>query len=198
MAAGLQVPTGLVLLPDGSAVVAERETGRLLQVFPDRSPARELMTVPGVDTAGDGGLLGLALSPTYVQDGLFYAYMSTAADNRVVRFPLGGTPNPVLTGIPRGEVRNGGGLLFAPEGTLYVGTGDTGDPALAQDPASLAGKVLHVDVFGEPVGPGPVHSRGHSDVRALCPRREGTVYATDDSAQGLDELNEVAPAGGHG
>src|SRR3712207_1472091 len=68
VATGLAVPTGLALLPDGSAVVGERDTGRILQVFPDRSPARELMVVPGVDAAGDGGLLGLAVSPTYPED----------------------------------------------------------------------------------------------------------------------------------
>jgi hypothetical protein len=187
MASGLAVPTGLVVLPDGSAVVGERDTGRLVQVFPDRSPARELMTLPGIDPAGDGGLLGLALSPTYVEDGLLYAYVSTATDNRVVRFPMGGTPNPVLTGIPRGEVHNGGGLLFGADGSLYVGTGDAGNQALAADPASLAGKVLRIDVFGAPVGPGPVFSRGHRDVTALCAGAEG-LYATDD---GPDELNPV-------
>jgi glucose/arabinose dehydrogenase len=192
VASGLTVPTGLVVLPDGSAVVGERETGRLLQVFPDRSPARELMTLPGVDTAGDGGLLGLALSPTFVQDGLLYAYVSTPEDNRVVRFPIGGTPNPVFTGIPRGEVHNGGGLLFAPDGSLYVGTGDTGNPALAQDPASLAGKVLRIDVFGRPAAGGPVVSRGHSDVTALCAGGEQRVYLTDEHADGPDELNVLA------
>ncbi|MDP9427689.1 MAG: PQQ-dependent sugar dehydrogenase [Actinomycetota bacterium] len=195
VASGLTVPTGLVVLPDGSAVVGERETGRLLQVFPDRSPARELMTVGGIDTAGDGGLLGLALSPTFVEDGLFYAYVSTATDNRVVRFPMGGTPNPVFTGIPRGETHNGGGLVFAADGTLFVGTGDTGDAALAQDPASLAGKVLHVDVFGRPVGAGPVYASGHADVTALCLGGEQALYATDDSASGPDEL-AVVPEGG--
>ncbi|MGR7023495.1 PQQ-dependent sugar dehydrogenase [Geodermatophilus sp. URMC 62] len=200
VATGLAVPTGLVVLPDGSAVVGERETGRLLQVFPDRSPARELMTVPGVDTAGDGGLLGLALSPTFDEDGLFYAYVSTPTDNRVVRFPLGGTPNPVLTGIPRGEVHNGGGLAFAPDGTLFVGTGDTGAPALAQDPVSLAGKVLHVDVFGEPVGAGPVYSRGHADVTALCPSLDDprALYSVDESTDGPDELNAVLEDSDHG
>ncbi|SDC00306.1 Glucose/arabinose dehydrogenase, beta-propeller fold [Geodermatophilus telluris] len=200
LATDLAVPTGLVVLPDGTAVVGERETGRLLQVFPDRSPAQELMVVPGVDTAGDGGLLGLALSPTFDEDGLFYAYVSTATDNRVVRFPLGGTPNPVLTGIPRGEVHNGGGLAFAPDGTLFVGTGDTGDPALPQDPASLGGKVLHVDVFGQPVGDGPVFSRGHADVRALCPGLDdpALLFAVDDSATGPDELNAVLRDSDHG
>jgi glucose/arabinose dehydrogenase len=194
VATGLSVPTGLVVLPDGTAVVGERDSGRLLQVFPDRSPARELMTLPGVDAGGDGGLLGLAISPSYAEDGLLYAYVSTATDNRVVRFPIGGTPNPVLTGIPRGEVDNGGGLLFGLDGTLYVGTGDIGDPALAEDPASLAGKVLAVDVFGQPVGTGPVFSRGHRDVTAIC---QGTdqLYATDEARTGADEFDALTPGG---
>src|SRR4051812_41443393 len=199
VATDLNVPTGLVVLPDGSAVVGERETGRLVHVFPDRSPAQELMTVPGVDTAGDGGLLGLALSPTYPEDGLLYAYLSTATDNRVVRFPLGGTPNPVLTGIPRGETHNGGGLVFGTDGTLFVGTGDTGDPALAADPNSLAGKVLHIDTFGRPVGATAVYSRGHRDVTAICqsvtPDAAGTMYATDASTVAADDLDVITQGG---
>ena len=195
VASGLSVPTGLVVLPDGSAIVGERDSGRLLQVFPDRSPARELMTLPGIDTAGDGGLLGLALSPTHLEDGLLYAYVSTATDNRVVRFPIGGTPNPVLAGIPRGDVRNGGGLVFGADGSLFVGTGDAGDPALARDPASLAGKVLRIDVFGAPVGAGPVYSRGHRNVTALCAGGEDTLFATDDDP---DELSGVVEGGDAG
>ena len=195
VASDLAVPTGLVVLPDGSAIVGERDTGRLLQVFPDRSPARELMTVAGIDTRGDGGLLGLALSPTWTEDGLLYAYVSTATDNRVVRFPLGGTPNPVFAGIPRGETHNGGGLLFGADGHLWVGTGDTGNPALAQDESSLAGKVLKIDVFGRPVGTDPVYSRGHRDVRALCLGADATLYATDDATEGRDELNAVIANG---
>jgi glucose/arabinose dehydrogenase len=195
VATDLQVPTGLVVLPDGSAIVGERETGRLVQVFADRSPQRELMTVPGIDTAGDGGLLGLALSPTYAEDGLIYAYLSTARDNRVVRFPLGGTPNPVLTGIPRGATANGGGLLFGSDGTLYVGTGDTGRPELAADPRSLAGKVLRIDAFGRAPGGDPVHSSGHRDVPALCTSggEDDPVYAAGDA-----ELNAVTDGSVHG
>lgn len=202
VASGLDVPTGLVVLGDGSAIVGERDTGRLLQVFADRSPARELMTLPGVDTSGDGGLLGLAVSPTYLQDGLVYAYLSTATDNRVVRFPLGGTPNPVLTGIPRGAIDNGGGLLFGADGTLFVGTGDTGDPALAADPTSLAGKVLHIDTFGRAVGASVVFSLGHRDVTALCqpatPDGSASLYATDATTMGADELDVITEGGNYG
>lgn len=198
VATDLAVPTGIALLPDGTAVVGERDTGRLLQVFPDRSPAQELMTLPGVDGSGDGGLLGLAVSPTFAEDGLLYAYVSTATDNRVVRFPLGGTPNPVLTGIPRGAVHNGGGLLFGLDGTLFVGTGDAGDPALAADPASLAGKVLAVDVFGQPVGTGPVYTSGHSDVTAICTGDGEQLYATDEAPGGADELNALQAGSSYG
>ena len=195
VATDLQVPTGLVVLPDGSAIVGERETGRLVQVFPDRAPQRELMTVPGIDTSGDGGLLGLALSPSYAEDGLIYAYVSTATDNRVVRFPLGGTPNPVLTGIPRGQRANGGALLFGSSGELYVGTGDTGRPRLAADPRSLAGKVLRIDVFGAAPGGDPVYSSGHRDVAALC-----TAGGEDDPlyAAGDLEVNAVSEGSEHG
>jgi glucose/arabinose dehydrogenase len=192
VATGLAVPIGLVVLPDGTAIVGERDTGRLLQVFPDRSPARVRGTIPDLDTSGDGGLLGLALSPTFAQDNLLYAYVSTATDNRVVRFPLGGTPNPVLTGIPHGTVHNGGGLLFASDGHLLVGTGDTGKPALAADPRSLAGKVLEVDVFGHPAGRSPVFSKGFRDVTALCQGTAGALLATDTAAPGgPDELDAV-------
>lgn len=197
VASGLTVPTGLAVLPDGSAIVGERSTGRILQVFPDRSPARLLMTVGGLDTTGDGGLLGLALSPTFTEDGLIYAYLSTATDNRVVRFPIGGTPNPVLTGVPHGAQDNGGALLFGGDGTLFVGTGDTGNHALAQDPNSLAGKVLHIDVFGHPAGSGPVYSAGLADVTALCASGD-KLYATDAVPGGPDELDRITQGGDYG
>ena len=199
VATGLVVPIGLVVLPDGTAIVGERESGRLLQVFPDRAPARLRGTIPGLDTSGDGGLLGLALSPTFQQDGLLYAYVSTAKDNRVVRFPLGGTPNPVLTGIPHGAVHNGGGLLFDSSGHLLVGTGDTGKPALAADPRSLAGKVLQVDVFGHAPAAGPVFSSGLHDVTALCQGTSGAILATDSAAPaGPDELDAVVRGKNYG
>jgi len=199
VASGLSVPTGLTLLPDGTALVGERDTGRILQVFPNRTPARELMTVPGIDTSGDGGLLGMALSPTFIEDGLVYAYVTTPTDNRVVTFPIGGIPNPVFTGIPRGPVHNGGALVFDLDGNLLVGTGDAGNPALARNPASTAGKVLRIDVFGQPVSGSVLFSRGHRDVTAICPNGEGTIFATDaatDAATtGPDEINTLVPGG---
>src|SRR5262249_49942568 len=138
LATGLQVPWGVAFLPGGDALVSERTTGRIVRVPAAGGAVQPVMQVPGVDTnAGEGGLLGLALSPTYAQDQMVYAYLTTATDNRVVRFPLGGAPQPVLTGLDRNAIHDGGRIAFGPDGMLYVGTGDAGNGPVAQDPESL-------------------------------------------------------------
>ena len=105
-------------------------------------PVTTVRTITGLDSSGDGGLLDLALSPAYDEDHLIYAYVTTATDNRVVDFTLTGPVTPVFTGIPKGATGNAGRIAFDVDGSLLIGTGDAGQPALAQDPASLAGKVL--------------------------------------------------------
>jgi glucose/arabinose dehydrogenase len=98
-----------------------------------------------VDPSGDGGLMDITLSPTYSQDRLMYAYVSTPTDNRVIRIADDDIPKPILTGIPKGATGNTGSLIFTSPTTLLVQTGDAGDPALAADPGSLAGKVLRIE-----------------------------------------------------
>lgn len=146
----LEPISALVVLP-GSALVglaAERTTGRILRVQRQR-PTQEVSAL-AVDPAGDGGLTGLALSPSYAEDELIYAYITTPIDNRVVRIAPGDVPKPVLIGIPRGPTGNAGALAIDSHGMLLVATGDAGNPAAAMDPQSLAGKVLRIDTFGRP------------------------------------------------
>ena len=140
----LESTSGLVMLPDSqSALVAERMTGAVKEVSVKAEP--KVKTVIPVDGSGDGGLMDIVLSPTYSQDRLMYAYVSTPTDNRVVRIADGDVPKPILTGIPKGATGNMGALIFTSPTTLVVPTGDAGDPALAADPASLAGKVLRIE-----------------------------------------------------
>jgi glucose/arabinose dehydrogenase len=198
VATHLTAPVGLTLLPDGSALVGERTTGRIVRVQPVAGrPVPTVRTLTGLDPAGDGGLLDLALSPSYSQDDLIYAYITTRTDNRVVDFTLTGPVTPVLTGIPKGRSGNTGRIAFGPDGNLYVGTGDAGRPALAQQPTSLAGKVLRVDPIGDPPGdnpaPGsPVWSSGHRVVDGLCASSTAVFEVEAGPAGGPDEVNRLA------
>jgi glucose/arabinose dehydrogenase len=140
----LESTSGLIMLPDSqSALVAERVTGAVKEVSVKAEP--KVKTVIPVDGSGDGGLMDIVLSPTYSQDRLMYAYVSTPTDNRVIRIADGDVPKPIFTGIPKGATGNMGALQFTSPTTLMVMTGDAGDPALASDPASPAGKLLRIE-----------------------------------------------------
>ena len=201
-ATGLVSPWGLVHLPDGSALVSERDTGRIVRIADDGSPAE----ATGIDQAapdGEGGLLGIAVDPTGTW---LYAYVTTAEDNRVIRMPLedlGGTREDVLTGIPKAGIHNGGRIAFGPDGMLYVATGDAGQPELAQDPDSLAGKILRIDPegavpAGNPFANSPVWSLGHRNVQGLAFDSEGRLWATEFGSKDADELNLIEPGANYG
>ena len=140
----LESTSGLIMgLDSQSALVAERTTGAVMEVSVTAEP--KVKTVIPVDPSGDGGLMDIVLSPTYSQDRLMYAYVSTPTDNRVIRIADDDIPKPILTGIPKGATGNMGALIFTSPTTLVVLTGDAGNPAQATDPASLAGKVLRIE-----------------------------------------------------
>jgi glucose/arabinose dehydrogenase len=198
VAENLEVPWGVTFLPDGTALVGERDTTRVLAIA--GSKVRLAGRVQDVRPQGEAGLLGLATSPSYAQDRLIYAYLSTASDNRVVRMTYDGhrlgEPENVLTGIPNGFIHDGGRLLFAEDGNLFVSTGETGEPELAQDPSSLAGKILRITPDGKPapgnpVDGSPVWSMGHRNVQGLAFDRDGRLWATEFGENTWDELNLI-------
>jgi len=204
VAGGLTLPWDVVVAPDGRVFVSESDSGRVLVLAPGGGELREVHRL-AVDPEGEGGLLGLAVSPGFAQDGLLYAYLTTARDNRIVRFRPGdpAEPQPVLTGIPAGRIHNGGRIAFGPDGMLYAGTGDAGDSRLAPDPASLGGKILRVRPDGtvpdgNPAAGSPVWSRGHRNVQGLAWDGEGRLYASEFGPDRDDELNLIVPGGDHG
>ncbi|MGP3920280.1 PQQ-dependent sugar dehydrogenase [Nonomuraea sp. 10N515B] len=165
---GLNSPWGLVTLPDGDLLVSSRDEATITRVDVDSGGKTELGEVPGVSAQGEGGLLGLALSPGFAADGLVYAYFTAASDNRIVRVrydatrPEGkqlGRPDIVLRGIPQGGIHNGGHVEFGPDGMLYASTGESGDTPLAQDRNSLGGKILRMTPDGKPARGTPSPAR---------------------------------------
>jgi glucose/arabinose dehydrogenase len=197
----LSAPVGLILMPDQTALVGERTTGRILRVQPrPGQPVQTVRTLTGLSTTGDGGLLDLALSPNYAEDNLIFAYVTTPTDNRVVDFTLTGPVTPVLTGIPRGATGNTGRIAFGPDGELFVGTGDAGVPANVDDQHSLAGKILRVTSIGRPapgnpVAGSPIVLSGPHEVDGLCTDADGTVLLETESRPGAatDLVNELDP-----
>lgn len=140
---GLEAPWGLAFLPDGGALVSERDNARIVLVSTDGS-VTPVGDVPGAAPRGEGGLLGIALSPGFERDRLVYAYLTGERDNRVVRMTYDsqgalGAPEPVIEGIPAASVHNGGRIVFGPDDLLYVATGDSSEGGLSQDVGSLAG-----------------------------------------------------------
>ncbi len=205
VATGLTVPWGMGFLPDGSALVAERNSGRVLHLRPGSAPVA-VATVNGVVAAGESGLLGLAVSPAYAQDRLVYVYLTTATDNRIVRFRLDApqTQQVVLSGLAKATIHDGGRIAFGPDGMLYAGVGDAAVTANAQNQQSLNGKILRmrpdggVPASGNPFPGSLVYSLGHRNVQGLAWDAQGRLYAAEFGQNTWDEVNQIVAGGNYG
>ncbi|GGC16354.1 PQQ-dependent sugar dehydrogenase [Cellulomonas carbonis] len=208
---GLAAPWDLAFLPGGAVVVTQRDAAQVLLLTAD---GVRTLTGPGADelvattaTRGEGGLLGVAVPPDDAATLLLYR--TTQGGNEVVRTALDaaagtlGPLAPVLTGIPAASNHDGGRIAFGPDGMLYVATGDASVPGAAQDPTSLAGKILRVTADGRPA-PGnptpdsPVWSLGHRNVQGLGWDDDERLVASEFGQNRLDELNVVVPGANHG
>ena len=96
---GLQLPWSVVFLPDGTAVVSERDSAQVKSIRDGQTAT--VGEVPGVDPGGEGGLLGLALSPGFATDRWLYAYFTAPDDNRIARIKITGRSG-WLVGLGRG------------------------------------------------------------------------------------------------
>ena len=205
VARDLDVPWAVAFLPDGSALVTLRDRAQLLHVREGSAPV-VLGTVPGVAPGGEGGLLGVAVSPTFARDHRVFVYYTGEQDNRVVRLTFADgratSFTPVLTGIPKAGFHNGGRLAFGPDGYLYVTTGDAGNRPAAQDKGALGGKILRVTQDGAAAPGNPfgtrVWSYGHRNVQGIAWAPDGRMYASEFGQDTWDELNLIQPGRNYG
>lgn len=200
---GLDAPWGLTFLPDGSALVSERITGRVVRVAADGGEPRTVGVVPGLAVSSEGGLLGIVASPDFATDRTVFASVSGPEENRVVALTIAedhgslALDRVLLDGIVTADRHHGGRLAIGPDGHLWVGTGDAFEPENAADDDSLNGKVLRIGLDGsvpaDNPGDSPIWSSGHRNVQGLTFAPDGTAYATELGHRTWDEVNVLRP-----
>jgi glucose/arabinose dehydrogenase len=205
IATDIEMPWGLAFLPGGDALITERQTSRVLRIGPGHEP-EHVRTIPDVYLpGGDGGLLGLDLSPRFARDNLVYVYYTAlGGESRIARFQLGSDePIEIVLAFTRGDNHSGGRLKFGPDGMLYVTVGDGRNPDNAQDLTNLNGKILRVTPDGRPAPgnpfPGsPVWSYGHRNPEGLAWDAKGRMYSAEFGEDAFDEINLIRPGRNYG
>jgi glucose/arabinose dehydrogenase len=206
---------------DGRVFYAERETGWIRVIKDGQLLDAPFATVP-VNSAGDRGLLGLALHPRFSANGRVYAFYSRSdtgsstsdplaiVDQRVVYFSAsgdvasGGEVFVAALPVGAGTLRIGGGLGFTPDGTLYVGLGDTEDFNAAQVADSPLGKILRYHDDGtvpadNPTAGSAIYARGLCNPCSLTFHPEtGVPFVLDRNAHSTSEVNRVQAARNYG
>jgi glucose/arabinose dehydrogenase len=201
IASDLEAPWGLVPLKDGSFLISERDTRKIIRVR--GGSTSEVRTIDEADPAGEGGLLGLAITEN---ERTVFAYYTAANDNRIVSMSWNGrdlgAPKVILDDIPKAFIHNGGRMVVGPDGYLYVGTGESGSGRLSQDKDSLGGKILKLRTDGRPAPGNPfdneVFSYGHRNVQGLAFDDDGRLWASEFGQQAWDELNLIREGANYG
>ena len=211
VATGLVIPWEIAFLPDGRALVTERP-GRIRLLARGGRLRRGTVAHVKVSAVGEGGLLGLAIDPAFARNRFVYLYFTTDDGMRLERrrWTRGRLVfrASLLDGIRAGTIHDSGRIAFGPDRRLYVSTGDAGEPALAQDPASLNGKLLALTP-GQYRGPGPaapeIVASGLRNAQGFdWEPGTGRLIATDhgpsgfDGPEGFDEVDEIVPGGNYG
>jgi aldose sugar dehydrogenase len=214
VARGLERPWALAFLPDGRMLVTERP-GRLRIITRDGRVEPPLTGVPEVLAQGQGGLLDVAISPTFAHDRLVYLSYAEpgggGAGTAVARGRLGDRGLEGVQVIWRQEPKVGGGnhwgsrLVFRPDGTLFVTLGDRyGQRERAQDLSTTIGKIIRINPDGSVPKDNPfvgrsgarpeIWSYGHRNVQSAALDANGRLWTVEHGARGGDELN--APEAG--
>lgn len=210
---GLAFPTNMAMLPDGAFVFTEKETGSVRIVTPEGELIDRPLTTVAVSPGAERGLLGIAVHPDFEREPWIYLYLSDPADglNRLVRVRTDGAvaagePETLLVGLSAAAgYHNGGDMVFAPDGTLFVALGEAHEPARAQDRDDIGGKILRLEADGDvppdnPFGPGnPAWSMGHRNSFGLCVDPvTGELWETENGPAVDDEVNLIEEGANYG
>ncbi len=211
VAENLKTPWSLAFLPNNDIIFTQRN-GSLKLISNNNITTIEKIT--DVLEYGEGGLMGLTLHPNFSQNKYLYVMYTYKGEgnnthNRVVRYKFKDNSlserTIIIDNIPGAIYHNGGRIKFGPDGYLYVTTGDSLEPSLAQNTNSLAGKILRVTDEGKIPAENPfnnqVYSYGHRNPQGIAWDTSDRLWQTEhgrSSPSGYDEINIIQKGKNYG
>jgi len=218
IADSLDSPVAMAIAPDGRIFVCE-QGGRVRVIRNGRLQRQPFLTVPTV-AAGEQGLVGIALDPSFATSGHLYLTYTAATPARrqvVARCTAGpdrARPTSLTTLFELDDNRDslhvGGGMCFGRDGKLYLGTGDNSDERSAQSLWSTRGKVLRLNRDGTIPNDNPFATVVTGRLRAVWARGlrnafglaadpgGGRLFITDVGGAQFEEVNEGARGANYG
>jgi glucose/arabinose dehydrogenase len=222
VASGLEHPWGLALLPDGRWLVTERP-GRLRIITADGEVGEPIAGLPAVDARGQGGLLDVAVGPTFADDRLIYWSFAEPREGgnatSVARGRLSDdgarveNARVIFRALPAydGGAHFGSRLAFDGAGHLFITLGERSDAPMrpqAQDLGSHMGKTIRINLDGSVPSDNPfvgregalpeIWSLGHRNVQGVAVAPDGAVWTIEHGTRGGDELNLDRPGLNYG
>lgn len=189
IASGLEEPTDLAVLADGTVFFTQRRRGLFVQRAGEGT-ARVLFA-PAASAKGSAAMLAVAVDPAFERNRHVFVYVqgigATSTDGSVIRLVLDDAASRVLDqrtvvhaalrGAPTADdpLRSTSALRFGPDGYLYVGIGDRAVPEAAQSTQTLAGKVLRIDRDGHPASGNHIADRADPRVFAIGLRQPAAI-----------------------
>ncbi|WP_043930150.1 PQQ-dependent sugar dehydrogenase [Bacillus sp. EB01] len=205
----LKVPWSIAKAED-TFFITERP-GSIVKIENGKVVRQKVELKETLSDASEAGLLGFVLNPDFPSESSAFAYYTYTdaggQKNRVVVLSYDGSAwreeETLLDGLPSGPVHHGGRLEIGPDGKLYVTAGDASNPETAQDPATLGGKLLRMNLDGSIPSDNPfpnsyVYTYGHRNPQGIAWLSDGSMYASEHGQSAHDEINRIAAGKNYG
>ena len=222
VARGLEHPWAVEPLPGGELLVTERP-GRMRIVSAAGELGAPIAGLPRVDARGQGGLLDVALSPSFATDRtIFWSYAEPRSGGNGTSVARGvlsadgrrvGDVRVIYRSEPTydGTMHFGSRLAFGPDGMLFITMGERSDAPMrrhAQELDNHLGKVVRIAPDGSAPQDNPfvgdanarpeVWTLGHRNIQAAAFDADGRLWIVEHGAQGGDELNLIEKGKNYG